>query len=80
MLSKYRLSVGKWVKESFRWRHRKKATLKPYGHLLIDLDSRADPKKKFSTDFSGAGPSTFFIATSKTSETVQNESERLLYA
>ena len=58
----------------------KKATLKPYGHLLIDLDSRADPKLKFSTNCSGAGPSTFFIATSKTSETVQNESTRLLYA
>ena len=58
----------------------KKATLKPYGHLFIDLDSRADPKLKFSTNCSGAGPSTFFIATNKTSETVQHESTRLLYA
>ena len=58
----------------------KKATLKPYGHLLIDLDSRADPKLKFSTSCSGARPSTFFITTRKTSETVQNESTRLLYA
>ena len=58
----------------------KKTTLKPYGHLLIDLDSRADPKLKFLTNCSGAVPSTFFMATSKTSETVQNESTRLLNA
>ena len=58
----------------------KKATLKPYGHLLIDLDSRADQKLKVSTICSGGGPSTCFITTSKTLETVQNESTRLLYA
>ena len=70
-----RMSQRKLLLETY-----KKATLKPYGHLMIDLDSRADPKLKFSTNCSGAGRSTFFIATSKTSETVQNESTRLLCA
>ena len=58
----------------------KRATLRPFGHLLIDLDSQVDPKLKYSTDCSGNKPSVFYISTTKTTETVENESTKLLYA
>lgn len=58
----------------------KRATLKPFGYLLIDLDPQTDPKLKYSTNCSGKKHSIFFISTNKTSEAINNESTRLLYS
>ena len=37
----------------------KRATLKPFGHLLIDLDPQTHPKLKYCSNCSGDQPSVF---------------------
>ena len=54
----------------------KRASLKPFGHMLIALDSQVDPKLNYSTACAGNKP-VFYISTTKTTE---NKSRKLLYA
>ena len=58
----------------------KRATSKPFGHLMIDLDPQTDPKLKYSSNCSGDQPSVFYISSTLTKEIVNNESAQLLYS
>ena len=40
----------------------KRATSKPFGPLLIDLDPQTDPKLKYYSNCSGDQPSVFYIS------------------
>ena len=57
----------------------KKATQAPSGHLMIDFDSHTDAKLKVCSNFSGTGPSIFFVSSSNTRENLTNVSTRALY-
>ena len=58
----------------------KRATSKPFGHLMIDLDPQTDPKLKYSSNCSGDQPSVFYISSTLTKKIVNNESAQLLYS
>ena len=46
----------------------KRATLKRFGNLLIDLDPETDPKLKYCSNCSGDQPSVFYISTTLAKE------------
>ena len=56
----------------------KRATRKPFGHLLIDLDPQTDQKLKYCSNCSGSQPSVLYISTTQTKEILNDESTRLL--
>ena len=58
----------------------KRATSKPFGHSLIDLDPQTDPKLKYSSNCSGDQPSVFYVSSNLTKEIVNNELAQLSYS
>ena len=57
-----------------------RATRKPFGHLLIDLDPQTDQKMKYCSNCSGSQPSVFYNSTTQTKEILNDESRRLFYS
>ena len=51
----------------------KRATRKPFDHLLIDLDPQTDQKLKYCSNCSGSQPSVFYISTTQTKEILNDE-------
>ena len=70
-----RMGDRKLILEAF-----KRATLKPFGHLLIDMDPQTDPKLKYCSNCSGDQPSVFYISTTLAKELVKNEAAQLFYS
>ena len=80
MLNKLGCWVDKWVTENFSREASKRATSKPFCHLLIDLDPQTDPKVQYGSNCSGEQPSVFYISTNLTRKIVENEAAQLLYS
>ena len=58
-----------------------KATQEPFGHLLIDLDSKTSDSLRFCSNIVGPAPTIFYIPSSKAVvTTLTNERERRGYA
>ncbi len=59
----------------------KKAIEEPYGHLLIDFDTKTSEGLRYCSNICGPGSSTFYIKSSKAKATeIKNERERIAYA
>lgn len=58
----------------------KRATQKPYGHLLIDLDVRSSKLLRYSSNCSGEGPSVFYYPTDQLNLNIEDEFTKLLYS
>lgn len=57
-----------------------KATEKPFGHLLVDLDPRTSDCLRYCSNTVGPGPSIFYLPSSKATETeISNVRERIGY-
>ena len=58
----------------------KKATRKPFGHLMIDLDVRSSKTLRYSSKCSGDEPSLFYCPTDKLYLNLGNEFTKFLYS
>ena len=58
----------------------KRATRKPFGHLMIDFDVRSSKLLRYSSNCSGEGPSVFYCSTDKLNLNLENEFTKLLYS
>ena len=57
----------------------KRATQKPFGHLMIDLDVRSSKSLRYSSNCSGDVPSTFYCSTDQLCLHLDNEFTKLFY-
>ena len=57
----------------------KRATQKPFGHLMIDLDVRSSKSLRYSSNCSGDVPSFFYCLTDQLCLQLYNEFTKLLY-
>ena len=58
----------------------KRATRKPFGHLMIDLDVRSSKTLRYSSQCSGDEPSLFYCSTDQLYLNLCNEFTRYLYS
>ena len=56
-----------------------RATQKPFGHLMTDLDVRSSKSLRYSSNCSGDVPSTFYCSTDQLCLHLDNEFTKLLY-
>ena len=64
------------IKEAY-----KLATAEPFGHLMIDLDTKTSQGLRFSSQLIGLDPSNFYISsTEAVITTITNEKETFAYA
>ena len=57
----------------------KRATQKPFGHLMIDFDVRSSKSLRYSSNCSGDVPSIFYCSTDQLCLHLDNEFTKLLY-